>query len=130
MSEFIARDQLVQIRALSTRMSRTKIAKTTGIDKNIVDYVIDELKKGKDVDQSFLNAEGNGYTTDDIRPGRVVVIHDPKKHSKYFHVHGEKIKILEEYPTFFMGKTVKSNYIITIPKADIHTKSLDYKFVS
>jgi len=130
MSEVVARDQLIQIRALSTRMSRTKIAKTTGIDKNIVDYVIDELKKDKDFGQSFLNDKASAYVTDDIRPGKVVVIHDPRKHSSYFNVHGEKIKILEEYPTLFIGKTVKSNYIITIPKADIHTKSLDYKFVS
>ena len=130
MTEVVPRDQLIQIRALSTRMSRTKIAKKTGIDKSIVDYVIDELKKDEDFGQSFVNDKTSAYITDDIRPGKVVVIHDPRTHSSYFHVHGEKIKILEEYPTFFIGKTIKTNFIITIPKADIHTKSIDYKFVS
>lgn len=130
MSEVVERDALIKVRALSTRMSRSKIAKTTGIDINIVDYIVDELKKDKNFGKSILNDKGNGYMTDDIRPGRVVIVHDPRKHSSYFHVHGEKIKILEEYPTFFIGKTVETNFMVTIPKADIHTKSLDYKFVS
>ena len=130
MSKIVERDALIKVRALSTRMSRFHIAKKTGIDINIVNYIVDELKKDKNFGKSVLNDRGDGYMADDIRPGKVVMIHDPRKHSSYFHVHGEKIKILEEYPTFFIGKTIKSNFIITIPKADIHTKRLDYKFVS
>jgi len=111
-------------------MSRSHIAKKTGIDINIVNYIVDELRKNKDYGQSFLNDKKSAYVTDDIRPGRVVVIYDPRKDSSYFHVRGEKVKILIEYPTFFMGKSVESNFIITIPKADIHTRSIDHKVVS
>lgn len=126
----IEKDWIIKIRALSTRMSREKIAKETGIDIDYVNFVVDELKDNKDFGLDILNDNGSGYMTDDIRPGRAVIIYDPKLNSPYHHIHGEEIKVLQEYPTFFMAKALESKSIITIPKADLHTKKLEFELVS